>query len=55
LNQVSGALSLPVLPPFQLRIEPAPTGASAVRWNGQPLSAGKGQTEAGRFRYPSPR
>ncbi len=55
LRQVSGALSLPVLPPFQLRIEPAPASASAVRWNGQPLPAGKGQAEAGSFRYPSPR
>ncbi len=55
LAQVSGALSLPVLPPFQLRLEPAPTNATAVRWNGQPLPAIKVQNGAGSFRYPTPR
>ncbi len=55
LSQVSGNLSLPVLPPFRLRLEPAPSSATAVRWNGQPLPAGKGLAAAGNFRYPSPR
>jgi len=55
LSQVSGALSLPVLPPFRLRLEPAPANPSSVFWNGQPLPAEKGQPEAGRFRYPPSR
>jgi len=55
LNQVSGALKLPVLPPFRLRLEPAPSNPSSVLWNGQPLPADKGQAEAGRFRYPPSR
>ncbi len=55
LAQVSGALRLPVLPPFQLRLEPAPPNPTAVRWNGRPLAAGKGQNGAGSFRYPAPR
>ena len=55
LTQVSGALSLPVLPPFQLRLEPAPTNATAVRWNGRPLPAAKAQNGSGSFRYPTPR
>ncbi|MFZ0409770.1 MAG: helix-turn-helix transcriptional regulator, partial [Cyanobium sp.] len=37
LSQVSGSLSLPVLPPFRLRLEPAPTDGTSVRWNGRPL------------------
>ena len=37
LPAVQGSLSLPVLPPFSLRLEPAPA-AGSVRWNGQPLA-----------------
>jgi hypothetical protein len=36
LEPVQGDLSLPVLPPFQLRLSPAPP-PGAVRWRGQPL------------------
>jgi hypothetical protein len=38
LERVQGDLSLPVLPPFQLRLSPAPP-AGAVRWRGKPLPA----------------
>jgi len=37
LPAVQGSFSLPVLPPFSLRLEPAPP-ANSVRWNGQPLA-----------------
>lgn len=37
LPAVQGSLSLPVLPPFSLRLEPAPA-PGAVRWNGRPLA-----------------
>ncbi len=37
LPAVQGSLSLPVLPPFNLRLDPAPP-AGSVRWNGQPLA-----------------
>jgi transcriptional regulator with XRE-family HTH domain len=55
LAAVQGSLSLPVLPPFSLRLEPSPAKGS-VRWNGQPLapSAGDGQT-ATQYVYPPPR
>lgn len=36
LEGIVGDLSLPVLPPFELRLTPPPPGA-AVRWRGQPL------------------
>jgi len=55
LSQVSGALSLPVLPPFRLQLEPPPSDAGAVRWNGRPLAATGGPSGAGSFRYPTPR
>lgn len=38
LERLQGDLSLPVLPPFQLRLSPAP-GPAAVRWRGKPLPA----------------
>ena len=38
LERVQGDLSLPVLPPFQLRLSPAPP-PGAVRWRGKPLPA----------------
>jgi transcriptional regulator with XRE-family HTH domain len=41
LQAVQGSLSLPVLPPFNLRLEPAPPTGS-VRWNGQPLAPAGG-------------
>lgn len=48
LTDLSGRLSLPVLPPFLLEIEPPPT--EPVRWRGRPLAAEAGAP--GRFRYP---
>ncbi|MCP9861346.1 MULTISPECIES: RodZ family helix-turn-helix domain-containing protein [unclassified Cyanobium] len=60
LPAAQGSLSLPVLPPFSLRLDPAPA-AGSVRWNGQPLapatpaaespdpSSGQGQAQ---FLYP---
>ena len=62
LPAVQGSLSLPVLPPFSLRLEPAPA-AGSVRWNGQPLapatSAGQSPDPTGgqgpvQFLYPPP-
>lgn len=62
LPAVQGSLSLPVLLPFSLRLEPAPP-AGSVRWNGQPLApAGAadpgavGATPQGQaqFLYPPP-
>jgi transcriptional regulator with XRE-family HTH domain len=62
LPAVQGSLNLPVLPPFSLRLEPAPAVGS-VRWNGQPLApataagqsldptSGQGQAQ---FLYPPP-
>ena len=62
LPTVQGSLNLPVLPPFSLRLEPAPAVGS-VRWNGQPLApataagqsldptSGQGQAQ---FLYPPP-
>ncbi len=49
LSGVSGAISLPVLPPFELRLEPAPP-PGLVLWRGQALPPVAG--EPGRFRYP---
>ena len=49
LNGVSGSLSLPVLPPFHLDIEPPPP-ADRVRWRGRVLAAEA--ANPGRFRYP---
>ena len=51
LEGVNGTISLPILPPFELRIEPA-TAARAVRWNGAPLTPLAGNP-GGRFRYPA--
>lgn len=62
LPAVQGSLSLPVLPPFSLRLEPAPP-AGSVRWNGQPLvpaaAAGPGGVpgppqDQAQFLYPPP-
>jgi len=50
LEAVQGTLTLPVLPPFQLRLTPPPP-AGAVRWRGARL-APLGGGEAGRWRYP---
>ena len=47
IAELSGELVLPVLPPFQLRLEPTPA-AEAVRWNGTPLTPDR----EGHFRYP---
>ncbi|MCX5953300.1 MAG: helix-turn-helix transcriptional regulator [Cyanobacteria bacterium] len=49
LEGVQGELTLPVLPPFELNLNPA-APALAVRWNGLALSPDP--TEAGRYRYP---
>jgi len=38
LERLQGEIALPVLPPFQLRLSPAP-GPAAVRWRGKPLPA----------------
>ncbi|MEB3333806.1 MAG: helix-turn-helix domain-containing protein [Cyanobacteriota bacterium] len=38
LERLEGTMSLPVLPPFELRLRPAPP-PGAVRWRGQPLRA----------------
>jgi transcriptional regulator with XRE-family HTH domain len=52
LRDVSGRLSLPVLPPFELQLEPAPP-AGRVLWRGRALAADA--SEPGRFRYPPAR
>ncbi|MFN9385801.1 MAG: helix-turn-helix domain-containing protein, partial [Cyanobacteriota bacterium] len=49
LEVAEGELNLPVLPPFELNLNPA-TAAQAVRWNGRALSPEP--SEAGRYRYP---
>ena len=49
LEAAEGELTLPVLPPFELNLNPA-VAALAVRWNGRALSPEP--TEAGRYRYP---
>jgi len=51
LPEVRGQLSLPVLPPFELRLDPAPA-ADAVRWRGALLRPDPGSP--GRYRYPAP-
>jgi len=51
LDSLRGQLSLPVLPPFRLRLDPAPE-AGSVRWNGKDLAPLAGQ--AGSFAYPPP-
>ena len=51
LDALRGQLSLPVLPPFRLRLDPAPE-AGSVRWNGKALAPVAGQ--AGSFAYPPP-
>ncbi|MFM2080455.1 MAG: hypothetical protein RLZZ219_1137 [Cyanobacteriota bacterium] len=52
LQAARGQLVLPLQPPLELRITPAPAAAEEVRWNGQPLRASGGQ--AGRYRLPTP-
>ncbi|MEB3331196.1 MAG: helix-turn-helix transcriptional regulator [Synechococcaceae cyanobacterium] len=47
LDAVQGALSLPVLPPFRLTLQPA-AQAGTVRWNGKPLLPDRG----GIYRFP---
>jgi len=37
LEGISGDLSLPVLPPFELRLSPPPSSGAAVRWRGKAL------------------
>ncbi|MEA5415477.1 helix-turn-helix domain-containing protein, partial [Synechococcus sp. BA-132 BA5] len=60
LPAVQGSLSLPVLPPFRLRLAPAPA-AGSVRWNGQPLPPvspaaqnPEPTSDQGQFLYPPP-
>jgi len=49
LENLEGRLTLPVLPPFRLSLEPAPPpGGTAIRWRGAPLAAGRD----GAWRYP---
>ena len=48
IAELRGDLSLPVIPPFELRLDPPPTAAGAVRWKGQVLVADRER----RFRYP---
>ncbi len=50
LEAAEGELTLPVLPPFELNLNPA-VAAQAVRWNGRELSPEP--TAAGRYRYPA--
>ena len=50
LEGAEGELTLPVLPPFELNLNPA-VPALAVRWNGRALSAEP--TDPGRYRYPA--
>jgi len=51
LEAVQGQLSLPLLPPFQLRLDPPPA-AEAVRWRGAPLS--QAPATPGAYAYPPP-
>jgi transcriptional regulator with XRE-family HTH domain len=52
LPAVQGSLSLPVLPPFSLTLEPAPAKGS-VRWNGQPLPpSSPGDQPTAQYVYP---
>lgn len=51
LEAVQGQLSLPVLPPFELRLTPAPP-ADAVLWRSRRLGPRSG--EPGRWVYPPP-
>jgi hypothetical protein len=54
LEAVQGQLSLPVLPPFRLTLDPLPT-AEAVRWRGAPLSPTASKPGApGAYVYPAP-
>jgi transcriptional regulator with XRE-family HTH domain len=49
LENLDGQLSLPVLPPFRLSLEPAPApGSAAISWRGAPLAASRD----GSWRYP---
>ena len=52
LNAAQGQMHLPLTSPFQLRIQPAPSRASQVRWNGQPLMPLRGRP--GQFSVPGP-
>ncbi|MFN9545485.1 MAG: helix-turn-helix domain-containing protein [Cyanobacteriota bacterium] len=56
VERLQGDISLPVLPPFQLHLSPAPP-PGAVRWKGQPLRPAapspRGAT-SGRYAVPSP-
>jgi hypothetical protein len=49
LQGAQGELVLPLQPPLELRLQPAPP-AGAVRWNGDSLPSVQGQ--AGRYRLP---
>jgi len=51
LDGARGQLTLPILPPFRLRLDPAPA-AGAVRWNGSVLEPQTG--EPGAYRWPPP-
>jgi transcriptional regulator with XRE-family HTH domain len=51
LEAVQGSLDLPVLPPFELQLDPAPLRPDGVRWNGTALPAA--DASAGSYRYPA--
>jgi hypothetical protein len=51
LEPLEGTLSLPVLPPFELRLRPAPP-PGAVRWRGQPLGSRAPGSEVGVYVVP---
>jgi transcriptional regulator with XRE-family HTH domain len=53
----AGTLRLPVLPPFRLRLDPAPAASGAVLWRNEPLQPlprheGAGATAATEYLYP---
>jgi hypothetical protein len=61
LPEARGVLTLPVMPPFRLRLSPAPKEAAAVRWNGRTLvpttrsgpTAQPGERRSADYRYPA--
>lgn len=55
LNGAQGKLSLQLLPPFSLSIDPAPSATDQVLWNGAPLSATKDQPGTYRLPQTAPR
>ncbi len=55
LNGAQGKLSLQLLPPFSLSIDPAPTATDQVLWNGASLTAIKDQPGTYRLPQTAPR